>query len=390
MWYHGVREYKGVSRVMARCKGSGRIFERAGRWYIRWRHEGRECTRSTGISVEEKDSKKRALEMLEEATAVFRIRDKASRLAVVKRMLETTEEEIKDRIAGIRRDARLADLEGIFRNSSFRIDCSAKQLEVYCRYIHTLAGAAGAEVRVNDIDAKFAETLVKRMSSTWSPNTYNKHLNGLAVVWKAVTPIVGCPGNPWTALPRKRLDTNVRRTLTDEEIERVFAEAKGEDRILFAIGLYTGLRLGDAVKLSWNNIEGDIVRLTTGKTGANVAIPLHPRLREAIGIKRKDANLLCPSLCAMYRRSGSGPVARRIVRLFNRCGIATSVRTGKGVARPLCGFHSLRHTFVSRCAAAGVDRAVIQALVGHSSARMTEHYTHLADRDFLAAFSRIS
>lgn len=377
---------------MARCKGSGRIFERAGRWYIRWRHEGRECTRSTGIAVEEKDSKKRALEMLEEATAVFRIRDKASRLAVVKRMLETTEEEIKDRIAGIRRDARLADLEGIFRNSSFRIDCSAEQLEVYCRYIHTLAGTAGAEVRVNDIDAKFAETLVKKMPRKWSPNTYNKHLNGLSVIWKAVMPIVGCSQNPWTALPRKRLDTSIRRALTDKEIEKIFAKATGEDRILFAIGLYTGLRLGDAVRFSWSNIDTtkDIVRVKTSKTGADVAIPIHPRLRETIVKAKADSELLCPTLYAMYKRSGSGPVSRRIVRLFNRCGIVTSVESGNGVARPLCGFHSLRHTFVSRCAAAGVDRAVIQALVGHSSARMTEHYTHLADRDFLAAFSRIS
>ena len=55
----------------------------------------------------------------------------------------------------------------------------------------------------------------------------------------------------------------------------------------------------------------------------------------------------------------------------------------------MCGFHSLRHTFVSRCVAAGVDRAVVQALVGHSTARMTEHYTHLKDADFLAAFSKI-
>lgn len=379
---------------MARSKGSGRVFERSGRWYIRWRHEGRECTRSTGLRVDEENSKKRALEMLDEATAVFRIRDKASRLTVVKRMIETTEEEIKDRMAGIRRGASLGELERMFRESSFRIDCSAEQLEVYCRYIHTLIDAMGEEIRIADIDARLAETAVKRVSGSWSPNTYNKFLGGLAIVWKGILPIVGSEVNPWTALPRKRLDTSVRRALTDIEIERVLTTAKGEDRILFAIGLYTGLRLGDAVRLSWKDIKGDAVCVKTAKTGAKVAMPIHPRLRQIIVLETighgEDSEFLCPSLYAMYKRSGSGPVARRMVRIFNKCGIETSAKTANGIARPVCGFHSLRHTFVSRCTAAGIDRAIVQALVGHSSARMTEHYTHLQDKDFIAAFSRIS
>lgn len=374
---------------MARSKGSGRIFERVGKWYIRWRHDGRECTRSTGIDVEEPNSKKRALEILDEATAVFRIRDKASRLAVVKRMVETAEEEIKDRLAGVRRDARIGDLERIFCDSSFRIDCSQSQLEVYCGYVRVLVNSAGEEMRITDIDARTAETIMKRISGAWSPNTYNKHLNGLALVWKAVMPIVGSMSNPWTALPRRRLDTSVRRALTDEEIAKVLETAKGEDRILFAIGLYTGLRLGDAVGLSRKDVEGGVIRIKTSKTGATVGIPLHHRLQDALVSASKESEFLCPSLYAMYRRSGAGPVSRRIARLFNKCGIETSRKEDKGIARPLCGFHSLRHTFVSRCASAGIDRSVIQALVGHSSARMTEHYTHLADKDFLAAFSRV-
>ena len=374
---------------MARSKGSGRIFVRAGKWYMRWRHDGSECTRTTGLCVDEPNSKKRALEMLDEATAVFRLRDKASRLAVVKRMIETTEEEIKDRISGIKRDACLGDLERMFRESSFRIDCSESQLDAYCRYIRSVVREVGKETRIADIDARMAEAVVKRLSSEWSPNTYNKHLNGLAVVWKAVMPIVGCACNPWTALPRRRLDTSVRRALTDEEIAKILETAKGEDKVLFAIGLYTGLRLGDAVRLTWNDIKGGAVRVKTSKTGASVAIPIHPRLQDALSSANKESDELCPSLSAMYRQSGSGPVARRIVRLFNRCGIETSRKATNGIARPVCGFHSLRHTFVSRCAAAGIDRTLVQTLVGHSSARMTEHYTHLADKDFLAAFSRV-
>ncbi len=39
-------------------------------------------------------------------------------------------------------------------------------------------------------------------------------------------------------------------------------------------------------------------------------------------------------------------------------------------------FHSLRHTFVSLAANAGVPLAIVQAIVGHSNPAMTRHYFH--------------
>ncbi|HTA22659.1 MAG TPA: site-specific integrase [Terriglobales bacterium] len=41
-------------------------------------------------------------------------------------------------------------------------------------------------------------------------------------------------------------------------------------------------------------------------------------------------------------------------------------------------FHDLRHTYISRAAEAGVPLLVIQAQVGHISAQMTQHYTHIS------------
>jgi integrase len=41
-------------------------------------------------------------------------------------------------------------------------------------------------------------------------------------------------------------------------------------------------------------------------------------------------------------------------------------------------FHDLRHTYISRAAEAGVPLQVIQGQVGHISAQMTQHYTHIS------------
>ncbi len=48
--------------------------------------------------------------------------------------------------------------------------------------------------------------------------------------------------------------------------------------------------------------------------------------------------------------------------------------TGLGSAR----FHDLRHTYITRVAEAGVPIPVIEAQVGHLSAAMVAHYTHIS------------
>ena len=40
--------------------------------------------------------------------------------------------------------------------------------------------------------------------------------------------------------------------------------------------------------------------------------------------------------------------------------------------------HDLRHTFASRLVSSGVSLYVVQAFLGHSSIKVTERYSHLA------------
>src|SRR5262249_25610634 len=50
----------------------------------------------------------------------------------------------------------------------------------------------------------------------------------------------------------------------------------------------------------------------------------------------------------------------------------------KAAGFPEFRFHDLRHTFISHMVERGVHPGVIKQMVGHISARMVEHYTHVS------------
>ena len=358
-------------------------------WYMRWRCNGVETTRSTGISANEPRGKEKAEAILYEATEILRLKDKKMQLEVVKNMISSTEDKMQDLVLGVKRDLQISDLAETFEKSSRRIDCSPSMLNIYKNYIGELATIIGSEFPVSAIDARVADTVARQLAVNRSPNTYNKYLNGLTLVWKAIMPTVDIHHNPWADIPRKRLDTKTRRILTTEETDKVLETAEGELRKLIAIGLYTGLRMGDAVRLKWGYVSENAISLTTRKTKARVTIPLHPRLVEILGARGAENEMITPEMNRLYDEVGRGATAERVTRLFNKCGIKTSEKKGDMKAVSCCGFHSLRHTFVSRCVDSGVPPHIVQAIVGHTTAKMTEHYTHLNDQTILSAFSAI-
>lgn len=67
----------------------------------------------------------------------------------------------------------------------------------------------------------------------------------------------------------KRTAKQGRRAFTLPELQRLLAVVDDEWRSLILFGLYTGQRLGDLARLTWQNIDLDAneVRLVTSKTG---------------------------------------------------------------------------------------------------------------------------
>ena len=71
--------------------------------------------------------------------------------------------------------------------------------------------------------------------------------------------------------------------------------------------------------------------------------------------------------------------------LFQSVGIVTSHKEDANKKAVVdCGFHSLRHTFVTAIRERGATLQTAKQLAGHNTERMTEHYTHDNERAVLA------
>ena len=224
--------------------------------------------------------------------------------------------------------------------------------------------------------------------------TFNRHMNALALVWRHVSrhekARIAC--NPWafdedTGNGIRRITLNhaerphARRALTVDEVCRLLLAAKGELKVLVAVGIYTGLRLGDAVLLQWSNIDRvtGIVTVRSRKTDTETRAAVHPYLARTIQEETKSTSgYLMPTLAGLYLSGKSGQVrlSNMIGELFNSIGINTKFVNDGRRARPDCGFHSLRHTFVTMLRTHGVRLQTAKELAGHHTDRMTEHYTH--------------
>ena len=80
---------------------------------------------------------------------------------------------------------------------------------------------------------------------------------------------------------------------------------------------------------------------------------------------------------AEYYMKSKWRVGHELGEIFRAAGIVTSIQIeGRRNKTPEATFHSLRHTFVSFAANAGVPLHIVQSIVGHESTAMTRHYYH--------------
>ena len=227
------------------------------------------------------------------------------------------------------------------------------------------------------------------LADTLHPNTANHAVKLLRVFFRDAKREGLIFDNPCEGVPslkREQKNASERRGFTLEELRVVMREVAGTEwASMVRFGLHTGQRLGDLANLRWSALDlaHDEIRLTTGKTGRVVIVPLNAPLKDhVLSLEAGDA----PDAFVHPRAAARGVnhLSREFGDVLARCGFRakanhSKAKNGRSSRRELnaLSFHSLRHSAVSMMKNAGASPAVVQDLVGHESAEMSAHYTHI-------------
>jgi len=254
--------------------------------------------------------------------------------------------------------------------------------------------AAKADAELADITSEDVVAFRNHEAKTLAPKTVNHDLKALRMLFRAARRDKVLVDDPCEFVSVTKKGTTVRRRpFTIPELQAVVSVADDEWKSLILFGLYTGQRIGDLAMLTWHNVDllrGEI-RLVTRKTGKTLTLPIAPTLRKHLeslpASDAPDAPLHPRAFAIVSQQGKTGHLSNHFADLLAQAGLrekkthrktgAEGVGRGVGSATGGLSFHCIRHTAVSLMKDAGIPEAAVMELVGHDSAQMSAHYTHV-------------
>ena len=177
------------------------------------------------------------------------------------------------------------------------------------------------------------------------------------------------------------------------------------NRCMIGLALKTGMRIGDLIKLKWEDIE-----LDSGRTHIKRGKGSTKKRKDGTEVKKKKDRVVfirngllsdLVDLAAKMGRERSGLVfttlqgkpvqdqylRRMITAKAKKAGIMKRVENEEGelVWRKRVHFHLLRHTYLTKLYARTKDIRLVQEVAGHADISTTMIYTHVSGEDVRAA-----
>lgn len=176
-------------------------------------------------------------------------------------------------------------------------------------------------------------------------------------------------------IPRPKRERQLPKVFSRADARKVvLAPANPMHRLALILVYSGGLRVGEVVRLKAGDIDTDreAIRVRGGKGRKDRYTLLSRTAVEALApvLERRKANdWIFPGA-----RPGRHLTTRTVQRVFKRA-MATA-----GIVRD-ASVHTLRHSFATHLLESGVSVRHIQELLGHSSPKTTEIYTHVSQGD---------
>ena len=242
---------------------------------------------------------------------------------------------------------------------------------------------AFGESRGLSLLADFDLEVLSKFRATWKdgPRTAAKKLERVRAFFRYAHDRQWIENNPASRIKPPKVSIRPTMPLTHNEMMRILCAcddwtrtAPARSRMtayrlkaLVLLMRYSGMRIGDAVTLTTERLEGRRLFLYTQKTG----VPVYTILPESV-LKILAATPRVTSTCYFWtgqstRESIAGDWQRRLSTLFDEA------KVPKGQGNMVS--HRFRDTFAVELLLVGVPIERVSILLGHQSVRVTEkHY----------------
>lgn len=222
-------------------------------------------------------------------------------------------------------------------------------------------------MKINEITTEVVDDLADVLNEGRANSTVNNKLSSLSTLLRYAYNrqwIERMPLFPWREPARTRL-----RWLRDDEEDRLLSLLPEDVRAFCTILIDTGMRRGELLKVTKENIEGDFIRLWPSQTKTKSArsIPLSPRSKALVQVYipfKMDVN--------------------RIRWFWDKAKHEMGLSEDKDFV-----LHTLRHTAATRMLAATNNLALVKEFLGHSNIQTTLKYAHTNPQQLLEAINRI-
>jgi integrase/recombinase XerD len=173
---------------------------------------------------------------------------------------------------------------------------------------------------------------------------------------------------------RPRREKKLPNVLSKEEVKRILdAPYNLKHRAMLAMIYSCGLRRGELLNLTKTDVDSQrmvvIIRMAKGKKDR--IAPLSPKI---LILLRDYYKSYRPKEFLFEGQTGGKYSEKSLENVFKQA------LSRSGIDKP-ASLHWLRHSFATHLLESGTDLRYIQELLGHSSSRTTEIYTHVSTKN---------
>lgn len=201
-----------------------------------------------------------------------------------------------------------------------------------------------------------------------------------------------------THFRRPKVKLTKLKHLTREEVQRLADAAPAHLAPLIIFLAHTGLRMGEALSLEWEqvNLKARHILLLQTKNGTQRGVPLNDVALAALAnLAHRRGRVFRTHLGEPYQLKFTGQIKKGWKSACEKAGfVEISLRRGRDgsmrrVIHNSITPHTLRHTFISWMVQAGVPLYTAGKVAGHKSPQMTARYAHLSPDHMMDAVTSI-